>query len=176
MVEKTMVGRSHGSYFSPHISQLIQAQGRKTILDDPQTSLGCDVEPNAKCNEITNTLTPLAEISRNRASYAVTHGAITHQSAQAAPPSMALEHARLGNYEVGIHGIHNARNPSFGESDCGIRPVDYYNASISTYFNAEPEVTTFGEVGNRCAALARITGYFRRAARRPGRHVDVELR
>lgn len=30
----------------------------------------------------------------------------------------------------------------------------HYNASISTYFNAEPEVTTFGEVGNRCAALA----------------------
>ncbi|OFT90768.1 AMP-binding protein [Corynebacterium sp. HMSC28B08] len=28
------------------------------------------------------------------------------------------------------------------------------NVAISTYFNAEPEVTTFGELGNRAAALA----------------------
>lgn len=30
----------------------------------------------------------------------------------------------------------------------------HHNVSISTYFNAEPEVTTFGELGNRSAALA----------------------
>ena len=30
----------------------------------------------------------------------------------------------------------------------------HHNVSVATYFGSQPEVTTFGEIGNRCAALA----------------------